>query len=42
MTKLGRLPSIVRLGLAYGVITEDDIVASAAMLIEPTSLTLPS
>nr|WP_314711379.1 DUF6283 family protein [uncultured Comamonas sp.] len=42
MSKLGRLPVIARLGLAYGVITEDDIVASAAMVIEPSTLTLSS
>lgn len=42
MSKLGRLPVIARLGLAYGVITEDDIVASAAMVIDPSSLTLSS
>ena len=42
MSKLGRLPVIARLGLAYGVITEDDIVSSAAMVIEPSSLTLSS
>ncbi|MGC3005165.1 hypothetical protein ACPF8X_44000 [Streptomyces sp. G35A] len=42
MSKLGRLPVIARMGLAYGVITEDDIAASAAMVIEPSGLSLPS
>lgn len=42
MSKLGRLPVIARLGLAYGVITKDDIVASAAMVIEPSSLAMHS
>lgn len=42
MYKLGRLPVIARLGLAYGVITKDDIAASAAMVIEPSGLALPS
>ncbi|RGE40957.1 hypothetical protein DZC30_19610 [Comamonas testosteroni] len=40
MSKLGRLPMIARLGLAYGVITKADIVASAAMVIEPNDLAL--
>lgn len=38
MSKLGRLPVIARLGLAYGVITKEDIVASAAMVIDPANL----
>lgn len=42
MSKLGRLPVIARLGLAYGVITKDDIVASSAMVIEPSSLAMHS
>lgn len=42
MSKLGRLPVIARLGLIYGVITHDDIAASAAMVIEPSGLALPS
>jgi len=42
MSKLERLPVIARLGLAYGVITEDDISASAALVIEPSALDLPS
>ena len=40
MSKLGRLPVIARLGLACGVITKDDIAASAAMVIEPNALAL--
>lgn len=40
MSKLGRLPVIARLGLAYGIITSDDIEASAAMVIEPSTLAL--
>lgn len=42
MSKLWRLPVIARLGLAYGVITEDDIAASAAMVIEPSCLAMHS
>jgi len=42
MSKLGRLPVIARLGLAYGVITAADVEASAAMVIEPSALDLPS
>lgn len=42
MHKLGRLPVIARLGLVYDVITMKDIEASAAMVIEPSSLNLPS
>lgn len=42
MSKLGRLPMIARLGLAYGVITKNDIAASAAMVIEPLDLELPT
>lgn len=41
MFKLGRLPVIARLGLACGVITKDDVLASAAMVIEPSVLDLP-
>ena len=40
LSKLGRLPVIARLGLAYGVITKTDIEASAAMVIEPRDLAL--
>ena len=40
MSKLGRLPVIARLGLVYGVITSADIEASAAMVIDPTTLDL--
>ena len=40
MSKLGRLPVIARIGLAYGVITKADIEASAALVIEPTDLAL--
>lgn len=42
MSKLGRLPVIARLGLAYGVITQDDIEASAKLVIDPSDLVLPS
>ena len=42
MAKLGRLPVIARLGLACGVITRDDILASAAQVIEPGDLSLHS
>lgn len=38
MHKLGRLPVIARLGLAMGVITHNDITASAALVIEPYQL----
>lgn len=41
MSKLGRLPVIARLGLAYGVITKADIEASSALVIKPTDLALP-
>ena len=40
MSRLGRLPVIARLGLVYGVITTADIDASAAMVIDPTTLDL--
>lgn len=42
MSKLGRLPVIARLGLACGVITEDDIETSAALVIDPGDLSLHS
>lgn len=43
MSKLGRLPVIARMGLVFGVITEADIKASEAMVIEPSTLAeLPS
>lgn len=42
MSKLGRLPVIARLGLVCGVITKDDIEASAALVIDPSGLSLPS
>jgi len=38
MSKAGRLPVIARLGLVYGVISQNDIEASAAMVIDPQSL----
>lgn len=38
MSKLGRLPLIARFGLAVGVITVNDIEASAAMVIDPVQL----
>lgn len=37
MHKNGRLPVIARLGLAQGLISHEDIVASAAMVIEPAA-----
>lgn len=33
LSKFGRLPIIARLGLMTGVITEEDVVASAAMVV---------
>lgn len=42
MSKFGRLPVIARLGLVYGVITKADINASAALVIEPCDLDLPT
>ena len=42
MSKLGQLPVIARLGLAYGVITKADIEASAELVIDPSNLDLPS
>lgn len=42
MSKLGRLPVIARLGLVYGVITKADIEASAALVIDPSDLAMPS
>lgn len=42
MSKLGRLPVIARLGLAYGVITREDIEASAQLVINARDLALPS
>lgn len=38
MSKVGRLPFIARLGLEFGVITDDDVDASAAMVIDPAEL----
>jgi hypothetical protein len=38
MSKLRRLPYIARLGLAVGVITHEDIDASARLVIEPTDI----
>lgn len=35
MSKVGQLPVIARLGLAFGVISKEDIAASAAMVIDP-------
>lgn len=40
MSKLGRLPIIARLGLAYGLITKEDIDASEAMVIDTSTLDL--
>lgn len=41
MSKLGRLPMIARLGLAVGVITEQDIEASSAMVVDAREMALP-
>lgn len=38
MAKTGRLPVVARLGLAFGLITKADIDASAAMVIDPSTL----
>lgn len=38
MSKVGQLPVIARLGLAVGVITQVDIEASAAIVIDPADL----
>ncbi|MFN9474659.1 DUF6283 family protein [Acidovorax sp.] len=38
MAKLGHLPLVARLGLEFGVISRDDIAASAALVIEPQDL----
>lgn len=40
MSKIGHLPMIARLGLSCGVITTEDIEASAAMVIDPDALVL--
>lgn len=42
MYKIGQLPVIARLALAHGVITKNDIAVSAAMVIEPTDLSMPA
>jgi Family of unknown function (DUF6283) len=42
MSKIGQLPVIARLGLVFGVITKDDIAASAAMVIDPANLSCAS
>jgi hypothetical protein len=41
MSKLGRLPIIARLALAMGLITQNDIAASAAMVVDTNDLVLP-
>lgn len=41
VSKMGRMPLIARLGLAVGVIAPLDIVASAAMVVDPCDLNLP-
>lgn len=38
--KAGRLPVIARLGLVFGVITVEDIAASADMVIDPSQLAI--
>lgn len=38
MSKLGRLPVVARLGLVCGVLSQDDIAASASMVIDPDNL----
>lgn len=40
LSKLDRLPVIARLGLACGIISQADITASAALVIEPGNLNL--
>lgn len=40
MSKIGRLPLVARLGLVHGVISEADINESAAMVIDPSALSL--
>ena len=42
MSKLGRMPVIARLGLVAGVISAEDVAASAALVIEPEELFEPS
>lgn len=42
MSKVGQLPVIARLGLAFGVITKEDIAASAEMVIAPVDLSCAS
>src|SRR3989344_5614440 len=38
VSELGRLPVVARLGLVCGVISQDDIAASASIVIDPDSL----
>lgn len=39
MYKLGRLPVIARLALTIGLIRQEDIVASADMVLDPSDVT---
>ena len=41
MSKLGRLPLIARMGLVMGVISNKDIEASAAMVVDVNELNMP-
>ncbi len=38
MHKIGRLPVIARLGIAMGIISREDIAASAEMVVDPEDL----
>lgn len=40
MAKLGRMPVIARLGLVTGVITQADVEASMALVIDPATLNI--
>ena len=42
MAKLERLPVIARLGLQVGVISNEDIAASMAMVLDPETLNMQS
>lgn len=42
MAKLERLPVIARLGLQVGVISNEDIAASMAMVLDPATLNTQS
>ena len=40
LNKMGRIPVIARLGLLMGVITQADVVASMALVIDPATLNI--